>query len=792
MQDTAAEDLPGEEQLEFLDALWGDKVGFVELEQRWKDRVTGVRSGDLSDTKSFKWPMERARIGRYIDARLEEELYFAVPKYNRPERRTSSVQGLKAVYVDDDGVTGQWHLEPSFWVESSPGHRHVYWVLDQEYDANEVSRVGFEISAFHRHDNQAHADMATHKHCGTDPGGWDLTQILRVPGTVNTKLEYGPDFRHRITVEGSGATYTLEQMATAYPKTDAPFVSNLTSDELPADIPSHVDLLAQLSGRTDLIDLFMNEPTGRGSSTGWDERLFALENALFRMGFDEKEVYALAWASACNKFKRGVRNADGITFSPRPNPQLDLWRDVLKAKQVHGHRETWQAPGYDRSSTQDGELQPYERTEDAQREFASAKPVLEIDLLSPEEYQRSIDKRTMIDAYVEWASSKTDASIVYHEAMAFTILSTIFGEYGHAFPKFGKLRLNMWFLVMGKTTRARKSTSRGLGLKVIDGVSTSIYKYDEGSDFTSEGLANRLLEKDKQSSLVHRDEVQGLFKEINNKNYMSGLNDFLTELYDGKVRGKLRATGSTKSSDSVETNFVLFLMGIVSKITSVLTLDDFQSGFLARFIHVIGEAPPRTRESEWLDQASPSQIAGGDPVYLELLRKLMMQRAAWAKRSPQRDTIPIVFEEDAWRRWNEANWELQEAVKEHERAEILEAAVDRMGKSAIKAAALLAMSEGRDRANLDDVLVALRYTGVWATHMVRSAEMVSESFFKKDLRTLHDLVITKGGTMKWEDAYSKMDKQPGEFKNVVEGAVLSNMIRVQVDEKTKTRYLEVV
>lgn len=786
------DELPGILQLEFLDDIWGVEPGFVQLVQRTKD-AAGERTGEPTDAKEFRWPDERSRIGRYVDTRIEEELYFAVPGYKKPTRRQSDVKWLNAVYVDDDGTTGEWKLEPSYIINSSPGHRHVYWVLDKAHDPHEVSRIGFEISAFHRHDSEFHDDLEVgHKHCGTDPGGWDLTQILRVPGTVNMKAEYGPGFKHRVTVEeASGKTYTLEQLRAAYPETDAPFVSALPDDKLPADLPDHTDLLAQLANRSDLIDLFTQEPTGRGNAQGWDERLFALENELFRLGFTVKEVYAIAWHSACNKFKRGVRGSDGKTFTPRPNPELDLWRDVLKASLVHGHRETtWQAPGYDQNSIVD--LVKGVDGEDAERIFSSVKPAFVLDLLTPEEHVMIAPNITFIDEYVDWATSKTDAAKVFHIASAFTILSVIFGEFGHAMPKFGRMRLNLWFLVMGKTTRARKSTSRGLMMKIIDGVTTSEFKYDEGSDFTAEGLTNALLEKPRQSSLVHRDEVQGMFKEIMTKSYMAGVADTLTELYDGLVRGKKRATGGVKNVDKVETNFVLFLMGIIGKITSVLTLEDFQSGFLARFIHVLGETPPRTRESEWLDQASPTEIAAGDPGYLNLIRGLMQTRSGWSKITTDRHTVAIVFEEDAWRRWNEANWDLQESVVGHERAEILEAAVDRMGKSAIKAACLLAMSEGRNRVNMYDILTALDYTSAWASDMVRSAEMVSESFWKKDMGLLHDIIIKKGGTIKWEDAYARMDKQPGEFKNLVEGVVLSGMARVQTDEKTKTRWLEAV
>lgn len=787
------------EQLDFLDLIWGSAEGYVQFAQKRKDDA-GNRTGDPTDTKAFLWPAERERIGRWInlDDKLEDTLYFAVPLYNKSARQQVNLKAISAVYVDDDGVTGQYAVEPSIRVESSPGHFHNYWVLSESTDPNRALHVGFNISAKHRHDNEFHADMRPdHKFCGTDPGGWDSTQILRIPGSVNNKpeyLEYSEDGKgHRVTWHDSGARYTIEELEAAYPNNaDDQYVSAFTLDELPKELPNLEELLSQLGHRQDVIALYMETPTGQGSSSGWDERLFALENALFRMGYRAPEVFVIARSAACNKFARGIRQSDG-TFKPRPNPDMDLWRDVYKAEQTHVMRaDTHMAVDYN-PNLATFDIQAPTDPDALATPVLTKPPAFSMNVLTDEEIERSYQHRTFVDRYLEWATSKTDAAVVFHIASAFTILSLVFGEFGHAAVKYGKVRLNLWFMVMGKTTRSRKSTSRGLMLKLLDGIQTSKFRYDEGSDFTGEGLTNALLEKPKRSSLIHRDEVQGLFKEIGSKNYMSGLNDKLTELYDGWVGGKKRATGGSdvQNTDRVETNFVLFMMGIVTKITDVLTLEDFQSGFLARFIHVIGEPPAKTRETEWLDQAPINEVVHGDPLYLQLCNELMSKRTEWGNKVQDFTTVSIRFEDDAWKRWNDANWDMQQAIIEHERAEILEAALDRMSKSAMKAACLIAMAEGRDKVNMDDVLVSLRYAQDWAVDMVRTSEMVSDSFWKKDLNTLCDLIIAKGGEARWEDIYAKMDKRPNEFAQLVQGMVESGRGLSAVDPSSKTRWLKV-
>ncbi len=781
-------DNPGQEQLSFLDRIWGASTGNIEFQQRAADDE-GNRVGAPTDTKWFTWPEERERAGRWVSRNLNDTLYFAVPLYSAQYRRSTELKTISAIYVDDDGVTGEYRVHPSVTVTSSPGHAHRYWVLAEPVDPQRALRVGFNISAAHRHDSKLHDELpADHKFCGTDPGGWDATQILRVPGSLNTKPEHGPD-GFRVTWEDHGGTVTIEQLEEAYPNDpEAQFVGPITIDEIPEELPEWEPLMARLATRPDLIRLYADDPPEHA----WSERLHALANELFRMGMGPAEVYRICLTAKCNKWARGARTEQG-TFVPYPDPERSLWRDVYKAAETHAMRDSnWMAADYDPTQSEwsvgeNAAIDPSVLRQEA--------PAFELDLLSEDERHRAAAARTFVDQYVDWATSKTDAAAVYHVASAFTILSLVYGEFGHIAAKFGEVRLNLWFLVMGKTTRARKSTSRGLMLRVLEALESHGdpgYHYDEGSNFTAEGLENALLEKPGRSSLIHRDEVQGLFKEINGKNYMSGLNDMLTALYDGAVSGKKRATGDTKNVGSVKTNFVLFLMGIVTKITDILTLEDFQSGFLARFIHVIGEAPERTRETEWLAQAPINEISMGDDGFLAMTRGLHKTRTAWHTRLKGFTTVGIRFHDDAWRRWNDAKWDMQQSILQHDRAEVLEAGTDRLALSIAKAAALIAMADGRDTVSMDDLLVALRYGEGWVRDMVKSSELVSESYWQKDMQEVAEAIIAKGGEARWEEVYARSGKRPSEFMQIIEGLTQSGRAHVTINENTKVRFIRVV
>jgi hypothetical protein len=63
----------------------------------------------------------------------------------------------------------------AFSVQTSPGSRHGYFLLDQPIPAAE---------------RRALARRAAYT-LGGDRGGWDAQQLVRVPGTVNTKARHG-------------------------------------------------------------------------------------------------------------------------------------------------------------------------------------------------------------------------------------------------------------------------------------------------------------------------------------------------------------------------------------------------------------------------------------------------------------------------------------------------------------------------------------------------------------------------------------------------------------------------
>jgi hypothetical protein len=80
----------------------------------------------------------------------------------------------RVMYQDLDEATPiECPLFPTLWWETSPGRYQAIWVLD-------VMMEPIDFAAYNRAMNRA---------CNADPGTWDLTRLLRVPGSHNNKRD---------------------------------------------------------------------------------------------------------------------------------------------------------------------------------------------------------------------------------------------------------------------------------------------------------------------------------------------------------------------------------------------------------------------------------------------------------------------------------------------------------------------------------------------------------------------------------------------------------------------------
>lgn len=632
----------------------------------------------------FDWPQDREYVEKYIELRSDEDVYFTTTLYNDTERTAEHATVGWAVYADADTChPDNFRLTPTFSNETSPGKWHCFWVLDEEKSAKELSDLSRLIATAHRDQ-------------GCD-AGWIESKILRIPGTTNTKYEE----KYTVQESSSGITYTADQIREAYSDIVID-TTNYVDATMPTELPSVFDAADKIPET--LWPLYADIPH-EGAS--WSERLWKFELDLFREGLSREEVFVLAKNAKCNKYERDGR------------PDSALWTEVLRAS-VH---------------STDGVIVNLEP------EFKpKAVPIV---FLSDEEREFVRQNPGFPAEYEAWVKTRSaEAAPTYQRSLAYILLSCVYGEYGYIIPQMGDMDLNLWVLILGDTTKTRKSTSRGLMLTLLHAWEARIgdgKTIDIGSDFTAEGLNKVLGQRDGMVSLVHRDEVQGFIHQAQQKSYMAGTIQTLTELYDGKVQVSLRSSKDAGQANRAATTFNFLGLGIREEMGKLMTAKDFQSGFLTRFLWSIADNPKWTPESEYVGQRDiTKEKSRTDAKVTEFVQHFTRVRAKFGKSNGAK--TPIIMAPEVHARWMQWKMDSARLAQSMENSALIDPARDRMSWSLWKAAALLAIHDLSETIEMRHLLPVLAQAEEWFEHMVRMANTVADSAFQSRLTEIEKFI----------------------------------------------------
>lgn len=159
------------DSLALLRHVWAQQPpGFVFISLR--------RGPEQWEDLSFKFPADELELPNSKAG----DIYFCPNVFSRPRRRQELVLPSCWLYADLDQaepIRNDAELSPTVAWESSPGRYQALWHIDQHLPAEAHSRVNRQLSYT----------------LGADKGGWDLTQVLRVPGTVNHKYAEKPEVK---------------------------------------------------------------------------------------------------------------------------------------------------------------------------------------------------------------------------------------------------------------------------------------------------------------------------------------------------------------------------------------------------------------------------------------------------------------------------------------------------------------------------------------------------------------------------------------------------------------------
>lgn len=684
----------------------------------------------------FNYPEDIDEMIKLVEEHKTESVWFSPNLFSTRSRTKEASLTLNVAAADADTCEPQnFRLPPTYVVETSPGRFQVYWVMPTVVDSAHMAKINRRIAQ-------------VHKHQGCDTAFVNQAKLMRVPGTSNHKHPGAVTFLSEI----NDFTVPLELIESKYPASEVPDAEHQEYEELPLpdDLEDYIEknrtaLMRGIPNSAVLKDLLF----GKYHEERRSEARFKLLCELYRIGLDDKAVMALAWGAPTNKYRDDSRGVRG------------LWAEAMKAKAFMG------------AATEGEEVETVE-LDDEKIRIEISETVQKFDFLTVEEAEELSGQVTFVDEWVNWARKHTDAPAEYHRQAALTILSAVYSEYGHIRPSFARdkvhgMKLNVWFMTLGRSTKDRKSTAREYMLTLLRALENGDREYLFPEDFTPSSVSLLLPEWANKSVVYARDEVQGLFAELLNQSYMAGGSAVMTKLYDGWSPSRARASGDKKKTKSVPVSFIMSLTGILTETADVLTVKDFKTGFLTRFLYVTATRPADYVEPDIEQAPADDEPDEGDEVFTSFVNRFQLNKNYWEMYVDEGETIRVYVEDNVWKRFQQFKRDVEAAVAQTQHQEVIGSSADRLVISVLKISALFAMDDRSSTVNMTHMLHAISYAGEWFTNLVVIAGMISESDWERDVSDLERFIVTNGGRCTYAKAYRQFtNKKPQEFEQMVQ------------------------
>lgn len=249
-------------------------------------------SGDWRDT--FFKRSELKQADEFIEDNKDKDLYFCPHGFTEKRRKEEFAVMPSLLWADlDEADPREVDIKPTVAIESSPGRYVGLWFIDTALDDKETNkRLSYFLDADH--------------------GGWDITQVLRIPGTTNYKYKSTPRVR---TLWTDGPVYTLKEIKKQLPVPEE--VEDDDAQEIYAKYEKNMEPWLRR-------ELLKGSPTpGKRSEMMWK-----LANSLVEMGISQDECFTLLKASPWNKFqgrdnqlRKEIKRAGGKKFKTKKHSE---------------------------------------------------------------------------------------------------------------------------------------------------------------------------------------------------------------------------------------------------------------------------------------------------------------------------------------------------------------------------------------------------------------------------------------------------------------------------------------
>lgn len=249
-------------------------------------------------------------------------------------------------------------------------------------------------------------------------------------------------------------------------------------------------------------------------------------------------------------------------------------------------------------------------------------------MLTELETANAVPRSGFVHDYIVYAMKQTTSPLAYHLGTALSILGTTCPlDYGTYYA--GRLRANVFTLLVGRSGEDQKSTALGIGREVLFEAAAQLLGDFPGSP---EGLIDSLARA--PSQLVPISEF-GRFLSSAQRGYFEPIKTLLADLWDSQSLQRAKANGKVVRVDNPRLSVLAACS--VPYLEKHTLAEDWTGGFMGRWCVMYGRRE-RTNPDPSGDRT------GFDPLVETLKRKAGVANAGWCSGLDSQAT-------DLWRDW---------------------------------------------------------------------------------------------------------------------------------------------
>ena len=359
--------------------------------------------------------------------------------------------------------------------------------------------------------------------------------------------------------------------------------------------------------------------------------------------------------------------------------------------------------------------------------------------LTADEIATVANTDSFIRRYRDYASLRTDAPAVFHEAVAYACMSASIGRTASLNLTVGRVHCNLWLMLVANSTTHRKSTALDLGDGLLRLAGLDVLAPD---DFSPQRFVNLMAERPGRATLFRRDEFSGFYSQLSKLDHQTGGKQTLIKFYDGKdyekqlVGDKVLKDGKPVrvAEKIVVTDPFLSIMAGTQFDSFLETAEtgDIAGGFWPRFAFIVPAERPARKDV--------SMMTGDlDGMACDLAKELARIAARPARQ--MRVSVGVLA------RWNTYQAAVEDEAPEAPIPSVAEPVFSRSSFMALKVALLLAAADG-DVIEMSHMLTGIAQAEQWRADSYRLLCQIGPTREEKAVSRVQDLVERKPGVMR--------------------------------------------